>query len=72
MAYYVYSDIIKHVFHNGRHDGRPFGVPNNGLANPALRRRKSKNRSVEKFEIIILIDLRCLLVRNLSTGGIEK
>ena len=35
------------------HAGRPFGVPNDGLAIPALRRRKSKNRSIEKLTIVI-------------------
>ena len=32
---------------------RPFGVTNDGLANPALRRRKLKNRSAEKLKVVI-------------------
>ena len=52
----------KNVFQNGRHDGRSFGVPNDGLANPALRRRKSKNRCAKKLKIVIRIVLRYLVV----------
>ena len=44
------------------HDGRPFGVPNDGLANPATWRWKSKNRDAKKLTIVIRIVLRYLVV----------
>ena len=43
----------KSVFQNGCHDDRQFGVPKDGLANPALQRRELKNCDVEMLAIII-------------------
>ena len=39
-----------------------FGLPNDGLANPALQRRKSKNRDAEKLLIIIRFVMKYLVV----------
>ena len=39
------------VFQNGRHDGRPFGVPNDELTNPTLRRRKLKKVVMQKSHL---------------------
>ena len=63
------------VFQNGCHDGQPFGVPNDGLANPGLRRRKSKNREcrkVDNYKLNYFKTLSSDVVQILSTGGIEK
>ena len=65
----------KNVFQNGCHDGQPIGVPNNELANPALRQRKSKHcdaKKVDNYYLNYFLVLSTDVVQNLLTGGIKK
>ena len=65
----------KHVFQNGRHDGRPFGVPNDELANPALRVKEIEKLFCKKVDNCYSNCFKVFssdVVRNLSTGGIDK